>query len=505
MWEAFQRLGYVLLPLGLLVVYGSNAEGQQEMTERTERFDRDPGWDGRNNRPKSPVTRPVRQDFGWSATRNAGGAAGEVGGFVTPAAELAYYAKKLPALTLDQPISASGVFFLPSQGGKETGGGNTLVGFFNSATLQEWRTPNSLVLRINGRGDGTHLHVEYCTSRWRAGGEFFGDVDAASGKKQSRLLPNGVPHRWSLRYDPAGNDGGGTVTTVLDGETLVMNLDPGHKADGARFDRFGILNVMKSADGGGSLWLDDLVINGVRETFDRDPKWDARGNHVAFESTNVRPQFDFGFSPTWYAAGKAPGEMGGLIFRGDERSPVSMAYYGDRLADLSLDHPLKASGKLSFRRGVTDSTSLIGFFHSEGTMRTSTAQRSGFPENFLGGVIEGPSSQGFYFYPAYGTDTEGETLDGFRVEPRGPEPPHLYPNGTPHDWTLEYAPDTGKGGRITVSLDGKAVSLDVTPAHRAIGAHFNRFGIVTTHIDGNGQVVYYDDLTYTVAAAKAAQ
>ena len=30
------------------------------------------------------------------------------------------------------------------------------------------------------------------------------------------------------------------------------------------------------------------------------------------------------------------------------------------------------------------------------------------------------------------------------------------------------------------------------------GAHFNRFGIITTHIDGNGQTVYFDDLTYTV-------
>jgi hypothetical protein len=493
--------GGILLGL-VLLLSAAASRGAGEMRLKTERFDRDPGWDGRNNRPVKPGTRPVRQDFGWSPTRHAAGAPGEIGGFVTPAAELAYYGKPLEPLTLEQPITASGVFFVPAQGGKETGGGNTLVGFFNTETLNEWRTPNSLVLRINGRGDGTHLHVEYCTSRWRAGGEFFGDVDPASGKKQPRLLPNGVPHRWSLHYDPAGNNGGGVVTTVVDGETLVMKLDPGHKADGARFNRFGILNVLKSADGGGSLWLDDLVINGWKETFDRDPQWDARGNRVSFDSTNVRPQFDFGYSRTHHAGGAAPGEMGGLIFRGDERSAASMAYYGDRTEELSLDHPLKSSGKLAFLRGVTDSTSMIGFFHSEGTMRVSTAQRSGFPENFLGAVIEGPSSQGFYFYPAYGTDREGETLDGFRVEPRGPEPPHLYPDGATHNWSLEYVPGAGKAGRITVTLDGKSVSLDVRPEHREVGARFNRFGIVTTHIDGNGQVVYYDDLTYTVAAPK---
>lgn len=490
----------VLAALLAFTAMGQRADGQAGVTLKTERFDRDPGWDGRNNRPAKPGTRPVSQDFGWSATRHAGGGAGEIGGSVTPAAEGAYYGKAFAAKTFEEPITASGVFLVPKQGAGETGVGNTLVGFFNADTLNEWRTPNTMALRINGRGDGLHVHVEYCTSRWRAGGEFLGDVDAKTGRKQQRLLANGVPHPWSMRYDPAGNNGGGTVTTVVDGETLVMKLDAGHKADGARFNRFGILNVMKSADDRGSLWLDDLEINGDRHAFDRDPKWDARGNHARFDSANVRPQFDFGYSRTKFVSGKSEGEMGGLIFRGDERSAGTMAYYGDRIADLTLDHPLKASGKVTFRRGVTDSTSMIGFFHADGTMRVSAAQKSGFPENFLGGVIEGPSSQGFYFYPAYGTDREAETMDGFRSEPRGPEPPHLYPDAKTHEWTLDYSPTAGISGRITVTLNGKTVSLDVRPEHRAIGAQFNRFGIVTTHIDGNGQVVFYDDLTYTVAS-----
>jgi len=490
----------MLAMLAVFAAIGDRAHSQAGMMLKTERFDRDPGWDGRNNRREKPGTRPVTQDFGWSATRNAGGGAGEIGGSITPAAEGAYYGKALRAKTFEEPISASGVFLVPKQGPGESGVGNTLVGFFNADTLNEWRTPNTIALRINGRGDGLHVHVEYCTSRWRAGGEFFGDVNPESGRKQQRLFANGVAHRWSLRYDPAGNNGGGLVTTVLDGETLLMKLDPGHKADGARFNRFGILNVMKSADDRGSLWLDDLEINGTKHDFERDPKWDEHGNHTRFDSVNVRPQFDFGYSRTKFAGGKSPGEMGGLIFRGDERSANTMAFYGDRLADLTLDHPLKASGKVTFRRGVTDSTSMIGFFHADGTMRISAAQRSGFPENFLGGVIEGPSSQGFYFYPAYGTDREGETMDGSRSEPRGATPPLLYPDAKIHDWTLDYSPALGTHGRITVSLDGKSVSLDVKPEHRAIGAQFNRFGIVTTHIDGNGQVVYYDDLTYTVAS-----
>ena len=55
----------------------------------------------------------------------------------------------------------------------------------------------------------------------------------------------------------------------------------------------------------------------------------------------------------------------GLVFRGDCRYGDKLAYYGDRLSELSLKRPLKASGRVTLRRGVSDSTSLIGFFHSK--------------------------------------------------------------------------------------------------------------------------------------------
>ena len=76
--------------------------------ERTERFDKDPGWDGRNHRATVPKPRAVRQDFGYSKTAHAGGQPGEVGGFITPAAEPAYYGKKISARTFADPMSASG-------------------------------------------------------------------------------------------------------------------------------------------------------------------------------------------------------------------------------------------------------------------------------------------------------------------------------------------------------------------------------------------------------------
>ena len=53
-----------------LVVASAAALG----AERFESFDRDPGWEGHNNRSARPET--IRQDFGWSReTANAGGAA----------------------------------------------------------------------------------------------------------------------------------------------------------------------------------------------------------------------------------------------------------------------------------------------------------------------------------------------------------------------------------------------------------------------------------------------
>jgi hypothetical protein len=41
------------------------------------------------------------------------------------------------------------------------------------------------------------------------------------------------------------------------------------------------------------------------------------------------------------------------------------------------------------------------------------------------------------------------------------------------------------------------VRLGLKKGDRAAGARFDRFGLVTTWVDGNGQRVYFDDLTYT--------
>lgn len=460
--------------------------------ERTEDFAKDPGWEGRNNRPDRGAARAIRQDFGYSPTEHAGGCApGEMGGLITPAAEPAWYARAIPEETLEGRLAASGVLACE-------GPVHALIGFFNAGTVNEWRTPNTIALRIQGRGDVFYAYVEYGTKRWRAGGDaplpFARARDPESGKEQPvGFAANGEIHVWTLSYDPEGNDGGGVITATIDGETSVCHLDEGHKADGASFNRFGLLNVAKSADSPGSLWLDDVAMNGELEEFNEDPGWEGSGNRRTYETTNVRPHLDFGFSPTRHAGGAAAGELGGRVFRGDCRQAGGLACYGDRVGPLSLDKPLRAKGKVVLRRAVTDSTTLFGFYHSKASMNVNPSQDSALPEGFLGFAIEGPSREGFFAYPAY------RTRGDHRGQAEGDDRPRILPDGVPHDWALDYAPSPDGGGRITLALDGRAVHLDLPPDARIPDALFDRFGLVTTWIDGNAQEVYFDDLTYTVS------
>src|SRR5262245_21127339 len=324
---------FVPLVLFVLITLPIRAE------ERTQRFDRDPGWEGVNNHSATPKPRAIRQDFGYAKTTHTGGPPGEIGGFVSPSAEPAAYGKKLARASFADELSASGTLACD---GKPF---HVLVGFYNSGTLNEWRTPNTIALRLSGRGDVFYAWLEYATSRWRAGGDSPRSFPMARNPKTGRNQLVGFPvkgktHRWSLRYDPKANDGHGAITATIGDETSVCNLAVGHKADGATFDRFGLMTVMKSGDTGGQLWLGDLTVIGQRENLSKDPGWDGVGHRRSYTSSNVRPRFDFGFSPTNHAGGAGKGELGGLVFRGDCRYPERMACYGDRLAELTLEKPL---------------------------------------------------------------------------------------------------------------------------------------------------------------------
>jgi hypothetical protein len=457
---------------------------------RTESFDQEPPhWEGINHRGQSFEPKTVSQNFGYSPTSSqAGGAAGEVGGRINPAAEPAYFGYALPKpLTFETPMTAEGrLMVMP-------GGGHCLLGFFNTNTLEGWRTRNTLVARINQRGETFHCHLEYCSSRWRAGAGVIGEIVPGERLSPTRLAA-GKPAQWKLSYEPEGAGGRGLLTFTLNGATARCELVPEHRRDGMSVTHFGLLPVLKSWDGPGEVWIDEVRINGVTFDFSRDPKWDAANNRRTYVTTNTRPKFDFGWSETHYAGGKQAGEMGGLIFRGDCRDAHRMASYGDRLETLTLKHPLEARGKVVMLRGVSDSTASIGFYSSTFSMRTNASQKHSAPMDYLGINIEGPSSEGFFFYPVYRTHGEAAKALGYG----GGKTPRIYPDGQPHDWFLRYDPSAANGnGQITVGLDHQTCTLDLDSGHKDVGATFDRFGICTPWIDGNSVTAYFDDLTYT--------
>lgn len=457
---------------------------------RTEHFDREPAdWEGVNNRSPHFAPRTVVQDFGYSArTRHAGGQPGEVGGRIHPAAEPAYYGYRLPKpLSLDDPLSASGRILVPR------GPGHFLLGFFNPQTINEWRTPNTVVARINGRGKGFHVHVEYCTGRWRCEAGLVAQT-VRDQRLEFKEIPGDQVYEWRLDYDPKGGDGGGLLRFTLGGNTATCPVVKEHRGDGTTLTHFGLLPVSKSWDSPGEVWIDDVTVQAERFDFTEDPNWDALNNRRTYVTTNIRPRFDFGWTPTHLAGGKAAGELGGLVFRGDCRYPRTMAAYGARLKTLSLDTPLLARGKVSMIRGVTDSTASIGFYNSAYSLRSNPAQDQGIPMDYLGINIEGPSSEGFFFYPVY--RVHGRLARA--PELRSGKAPRIYPDRKVRDWSLQYDPAGAAGrGRITVALDGQACTLDLERGARAAGATLDRFGICTTWIDGNSVTVFFDDIEYT--------
>ena len=447
---------------------------------REENFDLEPAnWEGINNRNAHFEAKNVVQDFGYSPrTQHAGGGPGEVGGKLNPAGEPAFYAYRLPsALTFDSEMHAEGSMFIPQ------GPGHVLLGFFNPQTLNEWRTANSLIIRINSRGESSHFHFEYGTSKWRANAGVIGEI-VPGERISAKEVPNGQKFRWKLHYDPSAS---GAIAFTLGETTAICQVQPDHRADGASFTHFGIMPIPKTWDSPGEMWIDDVMINGKAFDFASDPGWEGFRNRRTYTTTDTRPRFDFGWSATHHA-GKSAGELGGLIFRGDCREPARMASYGDRIGPLRLDAAFEARGRVCMLSGISDATAAIGFYNSAESMRSNTSQQHSIPLGFLGINIEGPSSEGFFFYPVCRVEQGTSVVPG-NVR----EAPRIYPDGKSHTWSLRY--DPANNGSVRVTLDEQSFTMELPAGSRTMT--FDRFGICTPWIDGNSVTVFFDDLVYT--------
>ncbi|HEY7156558.1 MAG TPA: hypothetical protein VH575_21500 [Gemmataceae bacterium] len=501
---AKSRFTLGILGLALLISLAvGRAEEQPRTVLKTEHFDRDPGWEGHNNRIVPERVPTVTQDFGYSKTHFAGQAAGEMGGHVTRASEPAYYADKIDPKTLDDKLSASGTFALT----KSTGGSGLFFGFFRAEQPGSGGRPiSSLGLNMDCEPSGARLAVRLITDKNQSCGTFI--TPFIPGKFRPTPIRNdGTRYTWKLDYDPKAADGRGRFTFTLRSEahkpgelekadlperykqearshfpsvtTFTVDLPEGYKRQGTTFDHFGLMNMMKPG-GRMTIYFDDLQYAGKAQDFSRDPKWDASANRVTYRAKDVAGAHDFGFSATSHAGGKV-GEIGGTFWRSGK-----YGYYADRVGPLTLDDRLEASGKVVLKSGGPDSDMFLGWFNSANKDEPPT--RTG---HFVGVHVGGPTRIGHYFHPSFAVakDARGQAKTG----------PVLTP-GKVYDWSLVYDPAAAEGqGAIRVTLGEESVTLPLKKGQKAQGARFDRFGLFTTNIGGQIVRIFLDDVKYTAA------
>lgn len=474
-----------------------------EAALKTESFDRDPGWEGYNNhiKPEKPLI--VTQDFGYSTTNHAGKAPGEAGGRIQRSTTPACYAAEIPARTLDDKFTASGSFAVTAS----QPGAGVFFGFFQSQQPGGSGRPiGSLGLDFDFESKGGRLATRLITRTNKSCGTFI--TPYLPGKFRPTPIRNdGTRYHWSLAYDPDGAGGSGQFRFTLQSDmhtvedygplpeaaarealarfpstsTFTVDLTPGYKKEGATFDRFGMLNMMKSG-GTATMFFDDLVIDGHSEDFSRDPGWAAAGNRTTYEDREVVGAHDFGFSEkSAHAGGKAAGETGGSFWRSGE-----YGYYADRVGRLGLDQKLVAGGRVKLVTAGPDSDMHIGWFSSAAKDRSP--DEAG---NFVGIHVGGPTRIGHYFIPCFTTSkgTKGKVEKGPIITP-----------GKVFDWSLVYDPGANDGdGEMRVTLGGESVTLPLKPGQKAQGAVLDRFGLFTSQAGGQMVKIFLDDLTYSAA------
>lgn len=515
------------LPAALALLLASYsaipAKGQPSRTWlKEERFDRDPHWDAAHNR--IPATAPVKQnDFGYQPGE-AGKRWGRIGGMVWRSLTPAYYAMRLPTLSLEKPLSASGTLALTQA--------KTTVGYQNGSTIflgffhhreQGWRPVNFVGFRMEGfnEPDGATVEVSYGTRLWTAGGATMNaqggaqerNVKDLDSRQLLRIAPDGRRHTWSLRYDPT--DAGRIILTV-DGAEMVHPLRPEHRGQGAEFTRFGLFNGQLP---GNELtaYIDDLTVNGRKIDLSKDPGWEGNRNHATLTDRVQYGANDFGYSRSRHAGGRT-GELGGRSWRVQE--PEFKGYYGDDVGTLTLDDPLFASGSITFPRFSVDSGLHLGWFNA--------AEQGWPPRNFVGAYLDSYTPTGRFITPMYGTsearraESQDNSGAAFFGAAAGGWDLLFYPDSRVYYWSLQYDPLALQGrGTVTVSLNAnsptpvlrfaphtswrfetRSITLPLQPGDRKRGAVMNRFGVFNMQ-DNNGKecLSYLDNLSYTTARA----
>jgi hypothetical protein len=514
------------------------AEKQPTPVLKQEHFDKDPGWEGLNNRlvPDPKDIPAIQQNFGYSPTSFAGGDAGEIGGTIWRSVTPAFYAERISPKTLNEKLTSSGKFTIT----KIASNAGIWFGWFDATAQQSGnaRPTSAMGLNLDFQGDGARLSVRATNEKRQGAGSFV--TPYLPGEFRTAPLCRDIHYSWTLTYDPQGAGGNGRIEFMLkslntnaqqdarkkelaegwaslksersrnklatghygapdfDGKLITIDLPAGFKSSGTKFDHFGLINCMKEGSAA-DLYFDDVEHDGKKYDFAADPNWDGQNNHARIADTMRTGYHDFGFSEATNLAGGAPGELGGIFWR----PAKAYGYYADRIGPLSLDDPLEAHGKLMLKFGTPDGEMCFGWFNSSQKDRIPIRTRKnelgairrdprdthlGKSDNFLG-IYLTKDGKGCALHPALVT-AQGEKKIHSSLAPH-PDP------GQSYDWTLKYDPRAADGqGAITITLADQTATLVIDPKLREQGATFDRFGVFAS--GGGGMVhIFFDDLEYT--------
>jgi len=509
-WKPYCTM--VLLGFAMLTMPGAGSDGSEDHPKRvlkSESFDKDPGWEGHNNRLLPTIIPTITQDFGYSSdTSFAAKEKGEIGGKVVRCATPTYYAARIAGKTLNDRLTASGTFALKGAAGSS----GVFFGWFNSnQPTGTGRPVQSLGMDFDGEPSGARLAVRMINRTNKSCGTFI--TPFVPGKfRPTPIRLDGTRYTWTLNYHPEANRGNGqfqftihshgTQPEPLDAgrlpaglpeahrkealsrfpntTTFSVDLPAGFKKDGAVFDRFGLMNMMKPGNAM-TVYFGELQHDGMSEDLTKDPGWVGSRNRATIESVPVGSH-DFGFSLQTSFAGGEPGEVGGDLWRSGR-----YGYYADRVGPLTLNDRLEASGRVVLKVGAPDSDMYLGWFSSADKEKPPAA--SG---NFLGVHVGGPTRIGHYFQPALAT------AKGARAQ--ADKGPVLTP-GKVYQWSLVYDPTASGGqGEIRVTLGEQTVTLVLKRGLKAQGARFDRFGLFNSTAGGQLVRIFFDDLKYTAVA-----
>jgi hypothetical protein len=238
-------------------------------------------------------------------------------------------------------------------------------------------------------------------------------------------------------------------------------------------------------------YLGDLTVNGQPIDLRKDPHWDGHLNRATFVEPDFQERMNFGFSETNWA-GEKIGEIGGRFYSTEPLDPMHGFYADDRVGKLTLDDRLWLSCNLFFAVGAPDARLFHVWFNAREKQAdmSQTNEEEGNPINqSLGIEITDNTVVGYYFTAVCApTQKLHRNSDGPVIRPLRQRQP----------FSFDYDPKANNGvGRITVTLDGKAHTMDLTPEQRKAGATMDRFGIMNARRGGKYVDVYVDDLTYT--------